>query len=33
VNVTPANLNDLSDALQMPIEAGVTYVFDKGYCD
>src|SRR5690606_13454719 len=33
LNVTPANLNDLSDALQMPIEAGVTYVFDKGYCD
>src|SRR5690606_31046410 len=33
VKVTPANLMDLSDALQMPIEAGVTYVFDKGYCD
>ncbi|MCC4259853.1 MULTISPECIES: IS4 family transposase [Halopseudomonas] len=33
VNVTPANINDLSDALQMPIESGVTYVFDKGYCD
>lgn len=33
VNITPANVNDLSDALQMPIQAGMTYVFDKGYCD
>ncbi|MGH8716726.1 MAG: IS4 family transposase [Burkholderiales bacterium] len=33
VNITPANVNDLSDALEMPIEAGMTYVFDKGYCD
>src|SRR5690606_39571944 len=32
VNVTPANPNDLSDALQMPIEAGLTYVFGKCYC-
>jgi len=33
VNITPANVNDVSDALKMPIEAGMTYVFDKGYCD
>ena len=33
VNITPANVNDLSDALEMPIQAGMTYVFDKGYCD
>lgn len=33
VNITPANVNDLSDALQMPIQTGMTYVFDKGYCD
>ena len=33
VNITTANVNDLSDALTMPLEAGMTYVFDKGYCD
>lgn len=33
VNITPANVNDMSDALNMPIQAGMTYVFDKGYCD
>lgn len=33
VNLTAANVNDLSDALTMPLEAGMTYVFDKGYCD
>jgi len=33
VNITAANVNDLSDALTMPLEAGMTYVFDKGYCD
>lgn len=33
VNITAANVNDLSDALTMPLETGVTYVFDKGYCD
>ncbi|MGV8919790.1 MAG: IS4 family transposase [Pseudomonas sp.] len=33
VNITPANVNDLSDALEMPIQTGMTYVFDKGYCD
>jgi putative transposase len=33
VNITHANVNDLSDALEMPIQPGMTYVFDKGYCD
>jgi hypothetical protein len=33
VNITPTNVNDLSDALKMPIQTGMTYVFDKGYCD
>lgn len=33
VNITPANVNDLTDALEMPIQTGMTYVFDKGYCD
>lgn len=32
-NITAANINDVSDAWEMPIEKGVTYVFDKGYCD
>jgi IS4 transposase len=31
--ITAANVNDLSDVLTMPLEAGMTYVFDKGYCD
>ena len=29
--VTPANVNDITAAKQMPIEAGATYVFDLGY--
>lgn len=33
VNITHANVNDLSDALEMPIQPGMTYVFDKGSCD
>lgn len=33
VNVTHANVNDMTDALKMPIQTGVTYVFDRGYCD
>lgn len=33
VNITATNVSDLSDALTMPLEAGMTYVFDKGYCD
>ncbi|MNM87023.1 Transposase DDE domain protein [compost metagenome] len=32
-HITPANVNDLTDALQVPLQAGMTYVFDKGYCD
>jgi hypothetical protein len=31
--VTRANVNDISAAKDMPIEAGVTYVFDLGYYD
>ena len=32
-DITPANINDVSFRSQVPLEAGVTYVFDKGYCD
>jgi hypothetical protein len=31
--VTPANINDITAAQEMPIEAGATYVFDLGYYD
>ena len=31
--VSAANVNDISAAHQMPIEAGATYVFDLGYYD
>jgi len=31
--VTPSNVNDITAAKQMPIEAGATYVFDLGYHD
>jgi hypothetical protein len=31
--VTPANVNDIVAAKQMPIEPGATYVFDLGYYD
>src|SRR5207244_4496738 len=31
--VAPANVNDITAAKAMPIEAGVTYVFDLGYYD
>jgi len=33
ISITAANVNDLTDALKMPIQSGMTYVFDKGYCD
>src|SRR5690606_29318921 len=33
LNGTPADINDPTAPLQTPIEAGGTYVFDKGYCD
>lgn len=32
-SVTPANVHDLLPARALAIEAGATYVFDKGYCD
>ena len=32
VEVTPANVNDVEIGRQIPIQAGTTYVFDKGYC-
>jgi len=31
--VSPANINDITAAKAMPIEAGATYVFDLGYYD
>lgn len=31
--VTPANVNDITAAKAMPIEAGATYVYDLGYYD
>jgi Transposase DDE domain/Domain of unknown function (DUF4372) len=31
--VTASNVNDITPAKQMPIEAGATYVFDLGYYD
>lgn len=31
--VTPANVNDITVAKTMPIDAGATYVFDLGYYD
>ena len=31
VEVTPANVNDVEIGRQVAIEAGATYVFDKGY--
>jgi putative transposase len=32
VEITPANVNDVEIGRQVPIKAGTTYVFDKGYC-
>jgi IS4 transposase len=32
VEVTPATINDIEIGRQVAIEAGATYVFDKGYC-
>jgi IS4 transposase len=31
--ISPANVNDITAARQMPIEPGATYVFDLGYYD
>ena len=33
VEITPANVNNVEIGKKTPIEAGATYVFDKGYCD
>jgi len=33
VSITAANINDIEDGRKIPIEAGATYVFDKGYYD
>ena len=32
VEVTPANVNDVEVGRQVEIKAGMTYVYDKGYC-
>jgi len=32
-SLTPANVNDVTEAAKLAIEANATYVFDKGYCD
>jgi IS4 transposase len=32
-SITAANVNDLDEGRKLPIQAGATYVFDKGYCD
>ena len=32
VEITPATVNDIEVGREVPIEAGATYVFDKGYC-
>ncbi|MCW8933937.1 MAG: IS4 family transposase [Gammaproteobacteria bacterium] len=32
-NITPVNINDVTDVKNLSIEAGMTYVIDKGYCD
>ena len=32
-NISTPNVNDIEDARHLAIEAGATYVFDKGYCD
>lgn len=33
IEVSRSNVNDITVAQDMPIEAGVTYVFDKAYCN
>lgn len=33
IELTGANVNDITAAQAVPIEPGVTYVFDKAYCD
>lgn len=31
-SITAANVNDITEGRKLPIEAGATYVFDRGYC-
>lgn len=33
IEVSPANVNDITAGRAFPIEPGASYVFDKGYCD
>ena len=33
VAITAANVNDIDHGRTIPLQAGATYVFDKGYCD
>lgn len=33
LNITDMNINDVTDARNMPLESGRIYVFDKGYLD
>ena len=32
-SITAANVNDVDEGRKLAIQAGATYVFDKGYCD
>ncbi len=32
-SITAPNVNDIEEAVKLPLAAGTTYVFDKGYCD
>lgn len=32
-SITTANVNDVTEGTKIPIERGMTYVFDKAYCD
>lgn len=32
-SITPANVNDITEARKLALQAGATYVFDKGYCN
>jgi len=32
-SITKARVNDITEGRKLPIEAGATYVFDKGYCN
>lgn len=31
-SITPGNINDITEGRKLAIEAGATYVFDRGYC-